>query len=1271
LDVGDPCDDGSDCPSNFCIEVPGRATKVCTDYCNGAGDCPADWTCAAVSNSGADITFLCFPQTNVLCTSCEADSDCGGLSDRCLDLNDGRFCGRNCALRDCPDGFECVEMTVDGQADPVQQCMPSTRYCSDCYDPDNDGYGVGEGCAGYDCDETDPQRNAGATEVCDAIDNDCDDLVDEDFDLMSDVENCNGCNQRCVLPGAIEACVEGVCVVADCEPDRYDYDPAQEGCEYSCTITEGGTELCDGVDNNCDGTADEGLVTGSDPTNCRFCGDVCSFGNAAATCVDFQCVRGVCDRFFWDVDDNPNDCEYACIPTGDGTERCDDNDNDCDGQVDEDFDLMNDPANCGRCGHVCEPVPSGTIACVEGSCVVESCVGDTQDCNEGQPGGYADGCETGLYDPSACLRCDNLCTFTHGVAGCNANGCLMVGCEENYWDLRNGSTDGCEYYCVPSNNGVEVCDERDNDCDGDIDEDFDLQRDEANCGQCNHACADVPNATEVCTDGTCRIDQCDANSLNCDPNAPDGGFANGCESSRTSPNTCLSCDTRCAYDHATPGCNASGCFLARCDDNYWNIRNGDADGCEYLCIFQGANEVCNSADDNCNGAIDEGFDLQNDATHCGQCNRVCGITQGTPYCNAGDCDLLRCNTNWDNCDSATDPAGQVNGCETYLPEDENHCGRCGRVCNLPNSNEICLTGECQVESCQGTWRDCDDLPVTGCEQDINAIDNLDHCGGCNQACNFDHASEYCDVGRCTFAQCDGNYWNLDNNLNNGCEYYCTGSANASDVPDTAGPGGTGVDNNCDGIDGDADRSIYVATPANGGNNNNDGRTRQHPVATITRGIEIADTCSPKCDVLVSGGTYTESLTLRSGVDVFGGYAVSTWTRNVSNNTTTLNANAYRGVVASGLNAVTVFDGLTVVGLDRTDASGTSYAFWVNSVASNRLVIRNAIIEAGDGGPGDPGGDGTVGATGDSGSATTGRTGAGGGANTTCSANGGDGGTSYNCGSGGGGDGANGGSGTAVGGGGAAGGNRCGGGCNDSASGGSGGGSGDPGTGGTAATAASDTDGAFDASGLWGGVNGNGGNAGKHGGGGGGGGSGGTDVDDWYCVGFSGTEIGGGGGGGGAGGCGGGAGGAGNAGGASLGIVAINSTITVESTTIRRGTGGRGGNGGKGAGGGRGQSGGAGFNPSNDEGGTGAAGGSGGDGGGGSGGAGGNGGASIGIATVNSTVTTTSVSTPNGVGAGGGAGTGGTGGTEGNRTGTTRAPSGANGNAGAYAATRAF
>jgi Putative metal-binding motif len=86
---------------------------------------------------------------------------------------------------------------------------------------------------------------------------------------------------------------------------------------------------------------------------------------------DFKCAIaqgvGVCCKPTGEevCDKLDNDCDGKVDNTG-KVEVCNGVDDDCNGLVDDGFDLRNDPMNCGRCNHVC----ADRLLCMGGACVV-------------------------------------------------------------------------------------------------------------------------------------------------------------------------------------------------------------------------------------------------------------------------------------------------------------------------------------------------------------------------------------------------------------------------------------------------------------------------------------------------------------------------------------------------------------------------------------------------------------------------------------------------------------------------------------------------------------------------------------------------------------------------------------------------------------------------------------------------------------------------------------------------------------------------------------
>jgi len=79
-------------------------------------------------------------------------------------------------------------------------------------------------------------------------------------DVKTESEKLRRMRQRVRNPSAFRSAWPAHASIDTCAPGRYDNNKnPKDGCEYACTPSKGGTEVCNGLDDNCDGTIDEGF----------------------------------------------------------------------------------------------------------------------------------------------------------------------------------------------------------------------------------------------------------------------------------------------------------------------------------------------------------------------------------------------------------------------------------------------------------------------------------------------------------------------------------------------------------------------------------------------------------------------------------------------------------------------------------------------------------------------------------------------------------------------------------------------------------------------------------------------------------------------------------------------------------------------------------------------------------------------------------------------------------------------------------------------------
>ncbi|MCA9612665.1 MAG: putative metal-binding motif-containing protein [Sandaracinus sp.] len=350
-----------------------------------------------------------------------------------------------------------------------------------CDVPDADGDGVAStACGGNDCDDSNRDVSPNATEVCDlaGVDEDCrpDTLGDRDADGDDRVssECCNG--ERCGL---------------DCD-------------DSNAAVYASATEVCNGIDDDCDGRIDEGVQV-----PLWVDADRDGAGDSAMPVVACADTTG-----FVNNDDDCDDADPTVNPSA--LEICDDVDNDCDLRVDEESVAVSWYVDDDEDGYgVASDTPVVSCAPVEGRAsrdgdcddsrgdvhpgADERCNGRDDDCNglldfpgeDEDADGYAD-----CVDLPASLRdCDDTRSSVHPGADE-----LCDGVDTNCDGVRPaGDDEDGDGFASPTSTCVGGAPRTD--CDD--------TRATASPGWTREACDGVDNDCDVAIDEACDGGQCD------------------------------------------------------------------------------------------------------------------------------------------------------------------------------------------------------------------------------------------------------------------------------------------------------------------------------------------------------------------------------------------------------------------------------------------------------------------------------------------------------------------------------------------------------------------------------------------------------------------------------------------------------------------------------------------------------------------------------------------------------------------------------------------
>ena len=680
--------------------------QACSKEATDNQPCPDPFVCVSVGEGAQCLPSHC-------------DSNCDGTAELCSteDLDgDGHVPPNDCDDTDPMAYPSAPERCGDGID---QSCSGSDLSCEGVVDNDGDGWSPP-----IDCLDDDDDINPSEAELCDGIDNDCDDVIDEGNPETNDTAPCGTGEGECIQGQTI--CVNGGGITG----------------EISCIGDKGPeTDICNGLDDDCDGSTDEDFAAGG-------VASVTDLDGTLGLTLGESCGTGACSG--GTVVCGPGSATLVCPTHAQASpDICNGIDDDCDGLIDEDFIAG---------GTVSIANTDGTGALVKGdACGLGACQGGSVLCTPDGKGLYCD--TESSESPDLCNGVDDDCDGTVDESFIAGGSVTYTTTDEQSGKVKGDAcgtgecgagevvcaADGLTLVCDNATPTPDLCDGADNDCDGLIDEDF--------IAGGTVSIANTDGTGALVKGDACGLGACQGGSVLC---TPDGkGLYCDTESSE-SPDLCNGNDDDCDGE-VDEDFIAGGSVTYTTTDNQAGKVKGDACGAgacgegQVICSKDGLTltcdnlsptpDVCDDIDNDCDGTTDEAFVTGGVETYTdldGTSGLVKGDACGTGSCAGGGVvicteggEALTCNLagqaspdvcdDVDNdCDGTTDEAfiqgGSVtftdlNGSAGLVKGESCGTGACASgtvVCHAGGDALTCDTAsQASPDICDDTDNDCD------------------------------------------------------------------------------------------------------------------------------------------------------------------------------------------------------------------------------------------------------------------------------------------------------------------------------------------------------------------------------------------------------------------------------------------------------------------------------------------------------------------------------------------------------------------------------------